>query len=166
MRTTATLIATLMLGVASCAYAQGGPGEGLGGGAGPGGGAIGIGGGAPGGDGPAAEVRAGTAPPAAHRRWNKVRQAAAKVCERGPGARRTPSRAEGTPRSAARAGDGKASRAERRANDDDGGKTGTEKSARRDKSEKSDANDKKTTRRPAARPTSQTVQQRTKRAKA
>ena len=43
MRTTATLIATLMLGVASCAYAQGGPAEG---GAG---GPVGIGGGAPGG---------------------------------------------------------------------------------------------------------------------
>jgi hypothetical protein len=27
MRTTATLIATFMLGVASCAHAQGGPGE-------------------------------------------------------------------------------------------------------------------------------------------
>jgi hypothetical protein len=49
MRTTATLIATLMLGMASCAYAQGGPGEGLGGGAGGPGGALGIGGGGPGG---------------------------------------------------------------------------------------------------------------------
>jgi hypothetical protein len=51
MRTTATLIATLMLGMASCAYAQGGPGEGLGGGAGGPGGVLGIGGGGPGGGG-------------------------------------------------------------------------------------------------------------------
>jgi hypothetical protein len=52
MRTTATLIATLMLAVTSCAYAQGGPGEGLGGGAGGPGGALGIGGGGPGGGDP------------------------------------------------------------------------------------------------------------------
>ena len=66
MKTTATLIATLMLGVASCAYAQGGPGEALGGGGGgapgpaalgngPGGGGDGLGAGGPiggGGDGP------------------------------------------------------------------------------------------------------------------
>jgi hypothetical protein len=48
MRKAATLIATLMLGVASCAYAQGGPPDGIGGGGGP----PGIGGGAPGGGGP------------------------------------------------------------------------------------------------------------------
>ena len=62
MKTTATLIATLMLGVATCAYAQGGPGEALGGGGGgatgaagigPGGGGEGSGAGGPiGGDGP------------------------------------------------------------------------------------------------------------------
>ncbi len=62
MKKTATLIATLMLGVASCAYAQGGPGEALGGagggargpaGIGPGGGGEGPGAGGPiGGDGP------------------------------------------------------------------------------------------------------------------
>ena len=56
MKTTATLIATLMLGVASCAYAQGSPGEGLGGvgggGAGPAGVGIGSGGDGPGAGGP------------------------------------------------------------------------------------------------------------------
>jgi len=59
MKTTATLIATLMLGVASCAYAQGGPADGLGGGAG---GPVGIGGGAPGGGGPAGGPDAGGSP--------------------------------------------------------------------------------------------------------
>ncbi len=52
MKTTATLIATLMLGVASCAYAQGAPGEGLGGGAGGAGGPPAVSGGAPDGGGP------------------------------------------------------------------------------------------------------------------
>ena len=59
MRTTATLIATLMLAVTSCAYAQGGPGEGLGGGAGGPGGAPGVGGGAPGGGDPGGAGPAG-----------------------------------------------------------------------------------------------------------
>ncbi len=55
MKTTATLIATLMLGVASCAYAQGGPGEGLGGGGGAGpAGPVGVGPGGGGSDGPGA----------------------------------------------------------------------------------------------------------------
>jgi len=53
MKTTATLIATLMLGVATCAYAQGGPGEALGGGGGGAPGAAGIGPGG-GGEGPGA----------------------------------------------------------------------------------------------------------------
>ena len=69
MRTTATLIATLMLAVTSCAYAQGGPGEGLGGGAsGPADAGIGGGGGPGGGDpgsaGPAGGP-GGEGPPAA-----------------------------------------------------------------------------------------------------
>ena len=137
MRTTATLIATLMLGVASCAYAQGGPGEGLGGGAGPGGGAVGIGGGAPGGDGPRGGSPAGDGP-----------SGGAQSMEQGPAAsgegsgsreRGEPLADRATPRG--EAGEGKASRGERRVNDDDGGKAGTEKSAHRDKSEKSDKTD-------------------------
>ena len=128
MRTTATLIATLMLGVASCAYAQGGPREGLSGDAGPGGGAVGIGGGAPGGDGPRGGGPGGDGPSGA------MEQGPAGGGEGLGGRERGGPSAEGTT-TRSETGDGKASRAERRANDDGGGKTGTEKSARRDKSD-------------------------------
>lgn len=130
MRTTATLIATLMLGVASCAYAQGGPSEGLGGGAGPGGGAIGIGGGAPGGDGPRGGGPGGDGPSGGAPSMEQGPAGDGGRESGGPSADGTTTRGE--------TGDGKASRAERRANDDGGGKGRTERSARRDKSEKSE----------------------------
>jgi hypothetical protein len=163
MRTTATLIATLMLGVASCAYAQGGPGEGLGGGAGGPGGALGIGGGGAGGegsgragpaggpggggtaagqgtagvgDGPGRAERGGPSDDASD---GPAPSRAAESPQRERGSSRKSAEDSSESRASKSEGGSKASRAERRASEDaKDGKDAAEKSATRDESEKSD----------------------------
>lgn len=157
MRTTATLIATLMLAVASCAYAQGGPGEGPRGGAGGPGGAFGIGGGgAGGGDGPAAgpgpggigeSLRGGGDGPGQAERGSPSGDAsdgraparAAETPPRERGAGRKSAEDSSESRGPKSDGDSKASRAERRAGEGvKNAKDAAERSATRDKSGKPD----------------------------